>query len=510
MTVSRAASGVDVLAALDDDQRAAVTAMPGPVGILAGPGTGKTRTIAHRIAHAVQSGQWRPQQVLAVTFTNRAAAELRHRLRMLGVDDVSTGTFHAVALRQLRYFWPRLVGGAFPRIVADKTPFLTQAAGQLGVRLSDFDVRDVAADVEWAKVLQCPPQNYPALARRHGRVSAKPADETAALYDRYEALKSAAHCVDFEDVLLLLVALLETEPEAVRMVRGRYQCFVVDEYQDVNALEQRLLDAWLGPRTEVCVVGDPRQAIYGFAGATDRYLVEFAERYPQATMVSLTRNYRSTQEILAAAHRLVGGTPLIAVRGSGVPPTVVAYPTVEAEAQGVAASVAELISSGVSPDDIAVLVRRHVLAEPISAAFDEVGIRSVRTATASRTGVPRTAGAVTIASLHAAKGLEWEAVFLPGWADGILPDARALSVDAVAEERRLAYVGVTRARRVLVVSYPRSVQRAGERVECEPSRFLAAFAASARPAVGEPSVEPAEKPGGCGAAGGVGAAGPAS
>src|SRR5579875_428490 len=134
VTVSRAVSGVDVLAALDDDQRAAVTAMPGPVGILAGPGTGKTRTIAHRIAHAVQSGQWRPQQVLAVTFTNRAAAELRHRLRMLGVDDVSTGTFHAVALRQLRYFWPRLVGGAFPRIVADKTPFLTQAAGQLGVR----------------------------------------------------------------------------------------------------------------------------------------------------------------------------------------------------------------------------------------------------------------------------------------------------------------------------------------------------------------------------------------
>jgi len=260
----------------------------------------------------------------------------------------------------------------------------------------------------------------------------------------------------------------------------------------------------------VCVVGDPRQAIYGFAGATDRYLVEFAERYPQATMVSLTRNYRSTHEILAAAHRLAGGTPLIAVRGSGVSPTVVAYPTVEAEAQGVAASVAELISSGVSPDDIAVLVRRHALAEPISAAFDEVGIRSVRIATASRTGVPRTAGAVTIASLHAAKGLEWEVVFLPGWADGILPDARALSVDAVAEEQRLAYVGVTRARRMLVVSYPRSVQRAGERVECEPSRFLAAFAASARPAVGEPSVEPAEKPGGCGAAGGVGAAGPAS
>src|SRR5690348_8814372 len=299
-----------MLDGLDDDQRAAATAPRGPVCVLAGAGTGKTRTITHRIAHLVRTGHVAPAQVLAVTFTARAAGEMRTRLRTLGVAGVQARTFHAAALRQLHYFWPQAIGGAAPEVMSQKAAAVAQAAASLRLDLARdrTAIRDLAAEVEWAKVSMLTPETYAAGARAARREPpGLDATAMARVLEAYEQVKTQRGVIDFEDVLLLTVGILAERDDIARAVRAQYRHFVVDEYQDVNALQQRLLDLWVGERDDLCVVGDPAQTIYSFTGASPRHLLEFQTRHPKAEVVRLVRNYRSTPQVVGLANLVVRG-----------------------------------------------------------------------------------------------------------------------------------------------------------------------------------------------------------
>jgi DNA helicase-2/ATP-dependent DNA helicase PcrA len=542
------------------------------VCILAGAGTGKTRAITHRIAYAVQTGAVQPGHVLAVTFTARAAGEMRGRLRQLGVSSVQARTFHSAALRQLQYFWPRAIGGELPGILKSKVPLIAEVSGRLRLGLSASDMRDVASEIEWMKALQRPPDDYAASIALTHRVAPRPATEITALYAGYEDLKTRKNLLDFEDLLLHTTALLETEPGIAAEIRDRYRYFVVDEYQDVNPAQQRLLDAWLGDRDDLCVVGDPQQTIYSFAGASPALLTGFAARYPHATVVELVRDYRSSPQVVAVANRLSGGR-LVAGRPDAAKPTITGYDDEVAEANAVAKKIDALIAGGVPANEIAVLFRINAQSEAYEQALAEVGVPYVlrggerfferpevreamfllRGAARSSAGAdaplaelvrevlasvgfsatpPAGAGVarerweslaalvrlaeervpvpvvidlddpvrselpdsplnefvaeleeraglqhapvvagVTLASLHSAKGLEWDAVFLVGLVDGTLPIVYAETPAQVDEERRLLYVGVTRARSVLALSWS-AARSPGGRAIRRPSRFL--------------------------------------
>jgi DNA helicase II / ATP-dependent DNA helicase PcrA len=560
-----------VLAALDPDQQEVARATRGPVCVLAGAGTGKTRAVAHRIAYAVATGVVRPDRVLAVTFTTKAAGELRARLRQLGslavpgagLEHVQARTFHSAALRQLTHFWPATVGGPAPAVVDSKIGLLADAARRLRQRPELAELRDAASEIEWAKVTQVRPGEYPLAAEKTGRIAPLPAEAIARLYAGYEELRRERNLVDFESVLELTAAILDAHPTAAAAVRDRYRYFVVDEYQDVNPLQKLLLDRWVGARDDVCVVGDPRQTIYSFTGATPAYLSSFPVQYQGAVVIRLLRNYRSSPQVVALANQLLatGGQQLIAQRPSGPAPEFSEYADEQDEASDVARRAAALIAAGTAPSQIAVLVRTNAMTSGYEQALASAGVpfqlrgterffdrteikqavtllrvaaRSASpdegpgaTVRAVLTGlglskdppagrgrarerwesletlgqlaadffaargpdatladlagelelrssighVPQ-AGGVTLASLHAAKGLEWDVVFLPCLTDGALPIVYAQSAAAIEEERRLLYVGVTRARDQLFLSW--SLARApGGRQARTPSRFLA-------------------------------------
>ncbi len=562
----------DVLAALDPEQRAVATSLSGPVCVLAGAGTGKTRAITHRIAYASLSGQHKPQHVLAVTFTTRAAGEMRQRLRRLGVGGVQARTFHSAALRQVQYFWPKVVGGAAPRIVETKVPLLAEAASRLRLRMDRTEIRDLAAEIEWAKVMEIGADDYPVAAAKAHRLPPAGRDAAAVgrLYAAYEEVKTRRNVIDFEDVLLLAVGILDERPEVASQVRGQYRHFVVDEFQDVSPLQHRLLALWLGDRSSLCVVGDPSQTIYSFAGATPAYLLDFPRTYADATVVRLVRDYRSTPQVVAVANDLLRPAPgaagrlrveLVAQRSAGPRPGFEEHEDEIAEAAATAKKIAALIAAGVPPSEIAVLFRTNAQSEAYEQALAEAAIpyvvrggerfferREVREALMLLRGAARASGAgetgglvdsvrtilgtsgwrpvapaatgatrerweslaaivqlaadlagqrptatlddfvaelgaraatqhapiadgVTLASLHAAKGLEWDAVFIVGLVEGLLPISYAQTTAAIEEERRLLYVGVTRAREQLMLSsaMARSPGSRGGRV---PSRFL--------------------------------------
>ena len=549
----------DVLARLDPEQCAAVRAVSGPVCILAGAGTGKTRTITHRIAYAVLTGTVQPDHVLAVTFTTRAAGELRGRLRGLGVERVQARTFHAAALRQLTYFWPRVVGGEPPRLVESKYALVGNAAGRARLRPSNADLRDLISEIEWAKARLVSAAAYEAAATALHRAPPFPLDQVAAAYTAYEALKTRTGQVDFDDLLMLTAAAIEDHEDVADEVRRRYRHFVVDEYQDVSPLQQRLLDAWLGDRDDLCVVGDDDQTIYSFTGASRTYLLDFAARYPDATVVRLVRDYRSTPQVVGLANRvLAGGKRLVAQLPDGPAPEFAAHDDEPAEAAWVTSRIRALLDAGTPAAEIAVLYRINAQSEVYEAALATAGIpyllrggeryfdrpevreamlalrvaardddgslpvpEAVRRALGTvgwspeeptqRAGavrdrwealtalagladeaaaaegglaafvaeleqraadqhVPSVAG-VTLASLHAAKGLEWDAVFLVGLVDGTLPIQHAVTPDEIDEERRLLYVGITRARRHVHVSWAYARQPGGRRGR-KVSRFL--------------------------------------
>lgn len=554
---------MSALDALDERQREAASVLRGPVAVLAGAGTGKTRVITHRIAHGVDTGAYSPSRVMAVTFTAKAAGELRGRLRTLGIEGVAARTFHAAALAQLNFFWPTLAGSPAPSIIDNKVRLLGQAAEQLRLRLDTPTLRDVASEIEWRKVSMASIDQHAALGRSVGRVST---EQLADLQRAYEALKDDRRQLDFEDVLLACAGMLEAEPRVAASVHEQYRHFTVDEYQDVSPLQNRLLELWLGDRRDLCVVGDASQTIYSFAGADQRYLLEFGRRFPDATVVRLETNYRSQPPILAAANALMKGRPgaleLSPAREAPTaePPTLTAYDTETEEAVGIAASVSARIASGAAPSEIAVLYRAHAQSAAIQQALADGGIAStvlggrrffdmpeVRQSILALRGAavaptergflpnvrrvlreigltdepPAAGGAqrdgwearrailrlaeeapddttlrsfsdglmarakdqheptmqmVTLSTLHAAKGLEWSHVVLAGCAEGALPISYATGFDAIDEERRLAYVGITRAARTLELTWSRSAGR-GER---RPSRFLEEIGTTAR------------------------------
>jgi DNA helicase-2/ATP-dependent DNA helicase PcrA len=559
--------------ALDPEQLAAVRAPRGPVCVLAGAGTGKTRTITHRIAHLAGTGQVAPGQVLAVTFTTRAAGELRTRLRAIGVDGVQARTFHAAALRQLRYFWPRVVGDAPWQVVEHKLRLVAQAAGAAGAGTDVETLRDLAAEIEWAKATLVGPADYPAGAASAHRDPPCSAELVAGVYAGYERAKTAARQLDFDDLLLHTAAALEEHPEVATEFRDRYRCFVVDEYQDVTPLQQRVLAAWLGGRDDLTVVGDANQTIYSFTGASPEFLLDFPRRYPHAVLVRLERDYRSTPQVVSCANRLLdqaaGGSAaarlrLTGQRAAGPPPSFREYDDEPAEAAAVAGKIKDLVEDGTPAGEIAVLFRVNAQSQAYEQALSSVGVgyqvrggqryferpevrqavHALRAAThrpdrdpgaappaalvpavravlaangmpaepppggvqrqrwealrelvglaeelvavAADTSLaafvaeldtraqaqhPPAARGVTMASLHAAKGLEWDAVFLVGLADGTLPIQHAQDNHAaIEEERRLLYVGVTRARRLLYLSW--ALARAPGGRPRRPSRFL--------------------------------------
>ncbi|MFH0519779.1 ATP-dependent DNA helicase UvrD2 [Streptomyces sp. M41] len=563
-----------VLEGLDPEQREVATALHGPVCVLAGAGTGKTRAITHRIAYGVRAGILQPSSVLAVTFTNRAAGEMRGRLRQLGAAGVQARTFHSAALRQLQYFWPKAIGGSMPRLVDRKIQIVVDAAAACRIRLDRNELRDVTAEIEWSKVTQTVPADYALAAAKAGRDIPRDAAEIAQLYNVYEDLKRDRSVIDFEDVLLLTVGILQDRHDVADQVRSQYQHFVVDEYQDVSPLQQRLLELWLGDRDNLCVVGDASQTIYSFTGATPDHLLDFRTRHPGATVVKLVRDYRSTPQVVhlangllaqargrAADHRL----ELISQRAPGPEPRYTEYTDEPAEAEGAARRIRELMEAGIPAGEIAVLFRTNSQSETYEQALADVGIpyqlrgaerffdrpevrkagialrgaarfggndsllddavdlpsqvRAVLSGEGWTTEPPAGSGAVrerweslaalvnlaqdfaaakpaatladlvaelderanaqhaptvqgvTLASLHSAKGLEWDVVFLVGVAEGMMPITYARTDEQIEEERRLLYVGVTRARQHLHVSW--ALTRApGGRPNRRPSRFL--------------------------------------
>lgn len=562
-----------VLEGLDPEQTQAARALRGPVCILAGAGTGKTRAITHRIAYAVSSGVVAEQQVLAVTFTARAAGEMRGRLRALGAPRVQARTFHAAALRQLSFFWPQVVGGEKPTLIESKLSVVSRAAHSVGLQPDRNGLRDLASEIEWSKVTQVRPTDYDKAVVKAGRQPPMPAGEVARVFEAYEDIRREHNLLDFESMLELTAGMITEYPAIAQRVREQYRYFVVDEFQDVNPLQRLLLDAWLGDRDDLCVVGDPSQTIYSFAGATPGYLTGFGARYPHATVVQLVRDYRSTPQVVRVANHVIAqarGTTsaqhltLQAQRPDGPDPMYQEYDDEPAEATGVARKISVLMEGGTPASEIAVLVRTNGQSASYEQALTDEGVpftmrgttrfferpeikQAVHTLRGARHGAageeaeplvrtvrqllgqlglteaapegrqarerweslsalaqlaedmaaaPRPDGApvtmadlvdeldvrmatehapgfegVTIASLHAAKGLEWDAVFLVGLTEGMMPIIYAETDEQVEEERRLFYVGVTRAREHLAMSWSLARSPGGRKTR-KPSRFL--------------------------------------
>jgi DNA helicase-2/ATP-dependent DNA helicase PcrA len=549
-------SAAEILAGLDPKQQVAAQALVGPTCILAGAGTGKTRTVTHRIAYGIATGHFAASRVLALTYTNRAAGELRSRLRALGVGAVSVRTFHAAALAQLEYFWPQHVGVPAPSILDSKAKMIGLAAKSLSINLDNAAIRDMASEIEWRKYSMLSMEEYAELSDSRPKVAGLSFQKNLEIQKIYEQEKIRAQKLDWEDVLVLTLGLLRAEPRALAHVQSQYRFFTVDEYQDISPLQHALLDQWLGDHAELCVVGDPNQTIYSFTGASSEFLRDFADRFPGASIVDLTTNYRSTQQIVSFANRLTSDTQLggslEAAGPNGVAPQVTKYESAQAEAKAVATVISEAISSGIPKSEIAVLYRINNQSEALERALDSRGIsyqlrggerffsrpeiksavQLIRAEALSPSGKPLhqavsdivrslgwqatkptevgvvaskwealnsllsmlddlpegseikdfaleladrahsqhepTTEAVTLSTIHAAKGLEWPLVFIIGVNEGYLPISYAKTAGAIQEEKRLLYVGITRAMRELRLSYA-SFDALRER---SPSRFI--------------------------------------
>ena len=552
-------SSFDPLAGLDEQQKIVATSFDGPLCVLAGAGTGKTRALTHRIAYGIAEGKFLPESVLALTFTTKAAAEMGHRLRGLGVEGVATRTFHSAALRQLQHFWPEITGGYLPDIVASKGRIIAGALEGLKISLDTAVLRDIAGDIEWRKVQGYSLEEYREHrpARAGGLPGSLSLEVMLSIHERYESLKDEQSRIDFEDVLLACVGMLEEETRVRDRIQAQYGVFLVDEYQDVSPIQQRLLDAWLGKREDLVVVGDASQTIYTFAGASSSYLLDFATRYPTASVITLERNYRSSADIVQAANHVISGRPgAVVLRARDSPSTPIRRHIAasdQREADYIAQSIHNLLEQGRSGDDIAILTRfgaQSLLLETALASkglstrvqgakdyFEQPHIQravmeirgaavagvegelatvvddilhgigfdgtppdhagaerskyedlfalrnlarsadpsttvmefSTMLTTRKSAGDSPSVGAITISTVHSAKGREWPVVFMMGLAEGLFPISYATTDAAIEEERRLFYVGITRAREELVLSM-------GERSkETSPLRELSRF-----------------------------------
>jgi DNA helicase-2/ATP-dependent DNA helicase PcrA len=363
-----------LLTGLDEYQLAAVTSSAAPLAILAPAGSGKTRVLTRRIAWRAREGSLDARHVLAVTFTRKAAGELAHRLTRLGVDTtVTAGTFHALALAQLRRRAEE-AGREPPRVLDRKGRVLARLLGVPGARAA-ATIPDVAAEIEWAKARMITPEQYAAAASRAGRELPRPATELADLYDRYEREKRKRRVVDFDDLLWWCAHAIETDDAFAASQRWRFRHVFVDEFQDASALSVRLVAAWLGDRSDLCVVGDVSQAIYGFAGADASFLEEFDRHFPGAERITLHYNYRSTPQVVRAAASVLGRDHSTrAVRADGPVPALVAYDDDDAEAAGVARRLLDAQRRGVAWRDMAVLFRTNAQSARFERAFARVGV----------------------------------------------------------------------------------------------------------------------------------------
>ncbi len=547
----------DILEALDEQQREAALSLHGPTVILAGAGTGKTRTITHRIAYGILRGDYTEQKVMALTYTNKAAGELRGRLRQLGVQSVGAKTFHAAALAQVEYFWREFFGIDAPRVLESKARAIGAAAESIKIRLDPNTIRDLAAEIEWRKYSMLSLEDYLDRITERPPISGLAPIRNYEIQGAYEKAKVKAKQVDWEDVLLLCTGMLKAEPRALSHVHQQYRFFTVDEYQDISALQQELLDTWLGDRTDLCVVGDPNQTIYSFTGASASFLENFESRYPDATTINLTKNYRSTPEIIALANRVRGNQnlePLEAIRPSGSVPELRGFETKDEECAWVTERIRLALRDGVKASQIAVLYRINSQSEFIENALSNAGIeyqvrggqryfnrpevmsavRLVRAEAASPkqrdmyegvTAIARSLGwqsitpevtgseleiwealnsfvqiaeelppsstmqnfaneleertrsqheptkeSITLSTIHAAKGLEHRVVFIVGANEGYLPITYAKSDAQLAEEQRLFYVALTRAKDSLNISWHKA-DLTDSRIR-SPSRFI--------------------------------------
>jgi DNA helicase-2/ATP-dependent DNA helicase PcrA len=552
----------EVLSGLNAEQQAAAQAVRGPVVILAGAGTGKTRVISHRVAYAVATGAVDERVVLVVSFTNKAAGEMANRLRCLGLQRATASTVHAAARRQLAHFWPAWRGRELPEPMESKVPMLVPIARALPGNYRFTPAKGLAEEIEWAKNRRITPDRYADEVARGTRTPPLPVDLMQRAYADYERAKQRAGWLDFEDLLEEAIRLYAEDDAAAALVRKRFAWFSVDEYQDTNPLQQALLDTWLGDRREIGVVGDPNQTIYSFTGATPEYLLRFHDRYPDATRVSLVRNYRSTPQVLALANRLVtagAGPRLVSTHQDGPEPEVIRCHDAAAERATIVRRIGQLMGRGVPAEEIVVLTRTNAQLDPIADRLRGAGIafrfkgtpfyrtphvrEAIRALGTSpepvddlagavsqrwetmgfvRDGSPSDAAAaerqsafeallaiaerfaveypeaslgdlveeyrrlaaieadqdaegVTLSTIHGAKGAEWQAVFVAGVEDGSLPIRYAFADPAaVAEERRLLYVALTRAARHLTITWAATRQTAkGSEAKQQPSRFLA-------------------------------------
>lgn len=520
-------SNSKLLDQLDSQQREAASCLVGPVCIIAGAGSGKTRTISHRIAHGVQSGIYDSEKVLALSYTNRAAAELRDRLSSLGVTGVNVRTFHSAALAQLRYFWPQFAGVPAPSVLSSKSKLIANAAKQLGFSLDSSGVREVASEIEWRKFSMKSIEQYKQVIQT--RTFSLAPKVMLRLINEYEEQKIRSSQIDWEDVLVLTLGLLRTESRAQEHVRSQFRFITVDEYQDISPLQQALLDQWLGDRSEICVVGDPRQTIYSFAGASSDFIHSFSSRYPNANVIELTNNYRSGSEIVSLANSISDATALDAVALQAGVIRAVRFSSVSAEVEFVVNSIRAQLKTGVPASEIAVLFRINSQAEALAAALSDAGIRFVLKTSERFFQLPVIAQAVqalraqrfndrsvheivfqvltdhgwqteptadlerweslqalyelcgevdgsiadlishleekqlqqfepvrevvTLSTIHASKGLEWQSVYLMGASADYLPFVMSKTEAEIAEEKRLCYVAITRAKAYLTVSY---------------------------------------------------------
>lgn len=546
---------IEILDVLDDQQRFAAQLLRGPVLISAGAGTGKTTTIAHRIAYGIASGALNPSKILALSFTSKASGELRDRLQRLGAFGVAVRTFHSAALAQLQYFWPIHTGGRMPQLQPNKTKLLRLLLEETGLNLDDRQLRELQGEIEWRKNALVSLEKYQLLTNRPA-ISGLSWPQQSQLVLQYEEFKISKSYIDWEDVLLLCLGLLRSEPNALQFVHTQWRHFVVDEFQDISPLQWQLLLAWMGNSRELCVVGDPLQAIYGFAGADPKLFFEFEDKFEGAQVAELSENYRSTSGILdlarkvlpsstlnpASAHAIEAGaggaaslTPKYPSLAFGTPSFQV-YPSTRAEAEAIAEGARGLVSSGLPANQIAVLVRLNYQLAPILASLRSLGlpvvqrtipffqhpevsraVTMIRAFAASEEDAPLFARvskvltqlgwthakpaefdekwerlnwfamladldeatteladfishleelqkaqyepevtAITLSTMHAAKGLEWEAVFVAQLSDGSVPYFRTFNDEAkIAEEKRLLYVAITRAKRHLHLSASR-------------------------------------------------------
>ncbi|HEV7862714.1 MAG TPA: ATP-dependent DNA helicase UvrD2 [Acidimicrobiia bacterium] len=575
-----------LLSDLNDRQHEAVTTTASPLAILAGAGSGKTRVLTRRIAWLAAQGVVDARHVLAVTFTRKAAGELSHRLEGLGVRrEVTSGTFHGLALAQLRRRW-RDRGEAVPALLERKSRILAPLLG--GGPSVGAEAAEVAGEIEWAKARLIVPDGYEDAVLAAGRPTPRPAAEIASLYGRYETEKARRGVVDFDDLLWRLADALEGDAEFAAVIRWRHRHLFVDEFQDVNPAQFRLIRLWLGDRRDLCVVGDDDQAVYGFTGADAGYLVHFGRHFPGASVVRLEENYRSTPQVLAAAHAVLPGgarrkKPLRPTLGDGPLPTITAYASDRDEAAAVARALQAAHQPGAPWAGTAVLYRTNAQSAPLEAALRAAGVPfrvrgaarfldrpavaaaldELRRASAAAPGLPlvahlaglgewaeesgggeearrerrdhvdalvrlghdylaaetaypagtagsqtagsqtagsQTAGtaagfvaylvtvlaeedptgsdAVELLTFHKAKGLEWPAVFVTGLERGLVPIAYAETPAALAEERRLLYVALTRAERQLHLSWAQRRTLGGREMSRQASPYLTSIEAA--------------------------------